>query len=134
LDDRFNPNAPLANELLTFANKGPELIETNYWRGAQARRGQLFLSRNAGVYRLLVPEPMLAYLSEMRTGRSVTIEPSSARQGWWNVWFEDGTAQPWRLEMRPEDSMDFAPARHQSKLAVWTEGGKMFELPCEVVA
>lgn len=120
--------------LLTFANAGPELVETNYWRSAQARHGQLFLSRNAGKYRLLVPHPALKHLKEMRTGKSVTIEPSWTRSGWWNVWFEDGSEAPWRVEMNSEKSMDFVPTRHTSNLVVWTEAGKVLELPCEVTS
>ncbi len=128
----LSSQAPFGVGLLTIANAGADLAETNYWSSVAARIGNCYLSRNAGVYRLLVPKKAEKYLREMRTGKSVTIEPSWVRTGWWNVWFEDGSDETWRLELHLQQSMDFIPEPHSSKLAVWTEAGKLFELPCDV--
>ena len=127
----FFTQAPLSDVVLIIANKGAEVVETNYWATAAARLGNCYLSLNAGVYRLLVPKESEKNLSEMRTGKSVTIEPSRDREGWWNVWFEDGTDETWRLELH-QHSMNFIPRSHCSRFAVWTEAGKVLELPCEV--
>lgn len=130
----FNAFLLSARELVSFDNSGPELIGTNYWRLPQARLGQLFLSRSAGVYRLLVPHTALECLDEMRAGTGVTIERSCDRPGWWNVCFEDGSESSWCAEMHPDVSMDFAPAPDAGTLVVYTEEGKVVELPCEVLA
>lgn len=41
--------------MITIANDGQRLVETNYWTLPHAQRGLCYLTANAGALRLLVP-------------------------------------------------------------------------------
>lgn len=58
--------------MIHIENQGAEIASTNYWDTPHAQRGFCYLSGNAGVWRLLVPEAQAALLAEMRTGLQKT--------------------------------------------------------------
>jgi len=41
--------------MITIANDGPDIASTNYWATDHARAGIVYLSGNAGAWRLLMP-------------------------------------------------------------------------------
>ena len=53
---------------LCIANNGPDIIETNYCQSFYGRQGLLFISVNAGAFRLLVPPQRKSAIPNMRRG------------------------------------------------------------------
>lgn len=47
--------------MIHLVNDGPRLLRTSYWQTEHAARGYLYLSINAGAFRLLVPAPLEAH-------------------------------------------------------------------------
>lgn len=115
-----------------ITNRGPDIAGTDYWDSEHASAGLCYLSANAGTWRLLVPEAAEGMLSEMRTGRSATIEPSLHAPGTcWDVVFEDGTDSPFSLAVDKLQT-DRAMSPGRCRLAVWTARGRVLDLACEV--
>jgi len=117
--------------LITVANNGPNIASTNYWQTEHAARGLCYLTANAGVLRLLVPDAAASMLAEMRTGRSVTIEPSISASGAVDIVFEDGTDTPFALTLDRRQS-DRAITHGRCKFTVWTQSGKALDFDCKI--
>ncbi len=85
-------------EVIEIQNKEAEIAFTNYWQIEHAARGLRYLSGNAGTWRLLVPSATESYLSEIRTGRSFTIESLHQKQGVLGLGIRGWTESPssWR--------------------------------------
>jgi hypothetical protein len=64
-------------------NDGPLLVASDYWQSETAAAGKLYVSINAGCFRLLVPQTQHGVISDMR--------PTSALPG-------QGTAK-WQLRL-----------------------------------
>lgn len=118
-------------DLISIGNVGPEIASTNYWESDQAQKGLMHVSPNAGVLRLLVPQKWESVLSDMRTGKKVTVENSIVRKGAVDVVFEDGTQSPFFVSL---DRRQFSgiPKRGAWGFSVWTQEGKQIELTCQV--
>ncbi|MGP9633771.1 hypothetical protein ACT3R7_11960 [Halomonas sp. AOP43-A1-21] len=120
--------------MINIANNGEDIASTNYWQSPHAAKGLLYLSGNAKVWRLLLPASAEgAMLPEMRTGKRGVIEQSIQLQGCWDIVFEDGTDSPYAVSL-DKKQVDRAVESGKCHLAVWTEGGKVLELPCTVRA
>jgi hypothetical protein len=52
--------------VLTFENDGPLLLASNYWKSEMATAGKLYVSMNAGCFRLLVPQIQHTAISDTR--------------------------------------------------------------------
>lgn len=128
-------------DLIEVQNNGPELIHTNYWITKIARKGYLFLSINAGCFRLLVPPANESELKEMRTGEIALITrgawPKYGKADAIEILFEDFSDAPYCLYLSSEqcptmpldrdiDKQDQPP---RWKLAIYTMNGKLFEMP-----
>lgn len=117
---------------MLIANDGESIAATDYWDSEHANAGLCYLSGNAGVWRLLVPEAAELALPEMRTGRSAAIEDSLHEPGrCWDVVFDDGTSSPFSIAI-DKRQVDRAMQPGATRLAVWTQRGKVLELPCVV--
>jgi hypothetical protein len=46
--------SPEPRKVLTFVNDGPLLVASDYWQSEMAAAGKLYVSINAGCFRLLV--------------------------------------------------------------------------------
>jgi hypothetical protein len=129
-------------DLIQFVSNGPEIISTNYWQTKHAQRGLFYLSTNAGCFRLLVPAVQEGAIAEMATAREVIISrgvwPERGRHDALEILFEDDSDSPFALHIVTEqvDRLPDASDRDRPgqparwKLAVWTEAGKLLELPC----
>lgn len=117
--------------LIYFENAGPEIAKTNFWDSEHAQHGLLHLSPNAGVLRLLVPPNQEPNLSEMHTGKKVTVESSILIPGQMDIVFEDGTPAPFFVCLDHKQCSGI-PERGNWRLAVWTRDGKQMELACKV--
>ena len=101
-------------DLLTITNHGPLITSSNYWSHEMAARGLLYLSLNAGAFRLLVPPILRQAIAEMRPGSRhivVSMLPVAQwQQGAYCVeWLvEDGSDAPWSCHLSP-GQIDRAP-------------------------
>jgi hypothetical protein len=59
--------------MLEIVNDGPAITSTNYWETDYARAGEVFLSLNAGCFRLLLPEALEREIAEMATAGNVIV-------------------------------------------------------------
>lgn len=118
--------------MINIANDGEQIVSTNYWELPHAKKGLLYLSGNAKVWRLLLPAAAEGgMLPEMRTGKRVVIEPSIQSAGCWDIVFEDGTDSPFAVAL-DKRQVDRAVEPGECRLTVWGEGGKLLDLPCTV--
>lgn len=118
--------------MIEIANDGPDIVNTNYWATEHAAKGLLYLSGNAGAWRLLVPDVAAGMIAEMRSGTSATIEPSIQVPGrCWDIVFEDGTESPFAVAI-DKRQVDRAVEPGWCVLSVWTPVGKALELMCTV--
>ena len=118
--------------LMIFGNAGQHLGDTNYWKSEHAKRGLCLVSANAGALRLLVPKAAEHFLPEMRTGASVTIEPSISSAGNIDLVFEDGTHSPFFLAISPSMFDRHLQEGRNIPFSVWTEDGMVMQIPCKV--
>ncbi len=119
--------------MITVSNAGPLLVETNYWHTEHARAGYVYMSANAGAWRLLLPTASAAQLAEMRTGKSVLIEKNTAGGKAWDIVFEDGTDSPFCVTLG-QTQFDRAVASGPCRLLVYTPDGLQLDLPCTIKA
>lgn len=117
--------------MIIIKNDGVNIIFTNYWDTEHGQSGLCYLSGNAGAWRLLVPQAAEVHLSEMRTGRWITIEKSIVEQAAWDIVFEDGTSSPFALTLSKGMTDRHMQAR-RCRMSVWTRNGKIMDLPCSI--
>lgn len=128
----FCPPPGVRMSVITISSSGSELAATNYWESEHAHSGLCYLSANAGVLRLLVPEAAENLLGEMRTGKSAYVENSMQAPGRaWDIVFDDGSDSPFALTLDRKQT-DRAMERGPCRLAVWTQRGKILEIRCDV--
>lgn len=111
---------------LEIRNDGPEILSTNYFATPHAAAGKLYLSVNAGAFRLLVPAPQAGLLAEMRTAAGCAVT-----RGRWQgadaleALFDDGSKSPFAVHLGP-GSFDRYPtdadAAGEWVLTVWAPG------------
>lgn len=111
-------------ETLIIENDAALIVSTNFWQTEMARAGKLYLSTNAGTFRLLVPQQHLGTVREMRTARNVvvsrgpmTLEGQRLPDAL-ELLFDDGTDEPFSLHLSP-GQLDRMPLDSDSTQA-WT--------------
>lgn len=89
--------------LLRIDNHGLLITGTNFFRSEMAGAGKLYLSVNAGAFRLLVPPQLESIVSEMATGAVAVISrgpwPAAGRDDAIEVMLDDGTENPWCVHL-----------------------------------
>ena len=127
--------------MLKISNNGPEIASTNYWSSQAAKRGYVFLSVNAGCFRLLVPTGKGIPIDDIMTAQVVLITrapwPEIGNRDALELLFEDNTDDPFVINIVSEqvDRMPLDRDRDRPgqpprwKFAVYTEDGKIFECP-----
>ena len=114
-------------QTITISNHGPLITASNYWQSDLARAGKLFLSTNAGAFRLLIPPAHGNIVAELRTGKHVIVSrgpwPSEQLPDAVEILFDDGSDNPFALHLSPE-SLDRMPldtdAGKEWLFTVWT--------------
>jgi hypothetical protein len=129
---------------LVIENDGPAIVRTNYWDIAAAKAGKVYLSVNAGVFRLLVPPARERDLAEMKTAEGAAVSRGDfggyagiTGEGV-EVLFDDGSNRPFTLHLNMLSLQSVPPREEAGRrvvLAVWTRGPrgepvKAMELPC----
>lgn len=118
--------------MFIFKNNGAKIVETNYWASEHAKKGFIYLSSNAGIWRLLIPSSVHSYVEEIRTATRVEIESSQIHPEAWDIVFEDGTDRPFVITL-DKRQVDRAMTPGDTRLTVWTEAGEQADLPCTVI-
>jgi hypothetical protein len=94
-------------DTITITNHGPLITATNFWESEFAERGLAYLSVNAGAFRLMIPDAILQWISEMRPGAKHVVVSMLRPEKWvegqhcveWMV--EDGSDTPWACQLDP---------------------------------
>jgi hypothetical protein len=128
--------------LLTIANHGPEILRTNFFDLPEAKLGKLFVTVNAGAFRLLVPRTKEAELAEMVTATYCVVSrgPMEALglADAFEILFDDGSETPYAIHLST-DCFDRLPLAQDGErewiLSAWWNGPhgrphKAFERPC----
>jgi hypothetical protein len=135
----FCPSGPLA-----FANRGQDILSTNYWQSDWATSGLLFLSVNSGAFRLLIPPNARHCIPEMKRGAKHIVLSLGQKSGRMSIelLFEDKTSTPYVVYIETKACDRVFAQNDVGKewiASVWDcENGqphKCFELPayCQVV-
>lgn len=129
-------------DLLNIVNDGALLVSTNFWDRLPSAAGLNFLSFNAGVFRLLVPDSQIAAINEWRSAREVIVSrglwPDTGRPEGIEIMFEDDSDNPYALHISqgqvdrmPEPADRDRPGQPARWIfTVWTREGAVLELPC----
>lgn len=114
-----------SNTMILIQNNGEKLLETNYFDSPQASIGEYYLSWNAGVARLLVPDLSAHALTEMRTGKKAyIIEYSDAIE----IVFDDYTQSPFFIVINKRQCDRALGKSKNSELVVYSRQGKEFKI------
>ena len=88
---------------IRFENDGPLILKTNYWQTPIAKANKLFLSINAGAFRLLLPTQLEGQVREMRTATMAIVSrgpwPKAQLADALEILFDDGTQDPYCLHL-----------------------------------
>ncbi len=123
--------------VITIGNDGQELAETNYFESEYARSGKVYMSINAGAFRLLFPDSMLNMLEDMSSAKEVVISlgkwPDAGKHLAFEILFEDFSDNPFCLHIGSE-MIDRIPndmhRKDETIFTIWTSKGKVLTLPC----
>ena len=121
-------------EILYVRNKGPNLVETNYWSSEYARNGIVYLSWNAQAGRLLIPQKCEPWLAQMRSARHVIVSMGRWREKKiaFELLFEDDSDAPFCLHFGKEQTDRIIPESQQGggfDIVVYTQEGEQFRFP-----
>lgn len=102
------------SDALTVENNGAIISKTNFWETSYAQRGLLYISVNAGSFRLLVPTSQRDCISDMLPKAKHVVVSMLPLNQWkdgaycieWMV--EDGSDSPWSCTLSPQQ-IDRAP-------------------------
>ena len=120
--------------MFELSNNGPEISETNYWDSQCAKEGRHFLSWNAGVARVLVPDSRMNDLPDMAAAKEVIISEGPWRergsQMGWELLFDDRSNSSFCLHLSQDQTDTLcAPIEHGAafKIAIWSRKGRQLQ-------
>ncbi len=129
------------SDFIKIENDGAEMVSTNYFETEHARSGYVFLSVNAGCFRLLVRTGTGIPLDDIKTGEVVLVTrgawPAAGRCDALELLFEDYSDSPFilnivleQVDRMPQDKdRDRKGQPPRWTFAVYTEEGKVYEAP-----
>lgn len=114
---------------LIIANRGGDIRETNYFDSSMARQGMFFLSWNASVGRILVPDTQRRVLREMATATECVVTRGRLNGAdTLELMFDDRSDAPYVLYLcRQSTDRWFASDDRPFTVAAWTRDGKAGE-------
>ena len=117
----------MADECLHFENNGGDLVETNYFDTEVARNGFMYLSWNASVARLLVPDSQILHVQEMKTGQYCVITRGlMVGRDTLEIMFEDGSQAPFVIYIDTAQTNRLVSNHNMPfTVAAWTRTGKV---------
>ena len=114
---------------ITISNDGGEITSTNYFDSPWAEAGLCYLSGNAGVARLLIPDSQKHTIVEMQTGKFCVLTTGLFKgTPCIEIMFDDKSRAPHAVVIT-QDMCDFSlqSSRTPIKLSAWTRNGKVGE-------
>ena len=124
--------------MLTISNNGAKIVDSNYWDSQMAAAGKLYLSMNAGAFRLLAPDSMAQTLAhECGLAKEVVLSfgpwPEVGQKRAAEIILEDNSESPYILHLS-EGQIDRWPAEgddgRRFTFTLWGRGTKLLaELP-----
>lgn len=127
--------------MIVIENDGPELVSTSYWESELAANGFVYLTINAGCFRLIAPAIAGLSLAKAQGAECVLVTrgawPAKGRPDGLELLFDDHSSNPYAIHI-VTDQCDHLPLDSDKDrpgqlprwiLAIYTEAGKMFELP-----
>ncbi len=119
--------------MFKIINDGGAIQETNYFDSEHAKSGLFFVSWNASVARVLVPDGRMDVIDEMRTGRICVISRGLLnRVDALELMFDDGSDSPFALHVDMRQTDRAVPDDHKPfTVAAWTRAGKVAEWPAK---
>lgn len=122
---------------ITTQNKGREIVDTNYFGSEMEQRGYIFMSSNAGSFRLLLPSSLNHTLPDIKTGKYAVISrgpiPEGGKHDGVEIMFEDHSDDPYSFVISPEQydwMAGNADNNYEFVLDVWTAAGHQLSMPC----
>jgi hypothetical protein len=115
--------------ILFIQNDEQKIEKTSYWESDFAENGLIFMSMNAGAFRLLLP-PGLAteIVTEAKKATEVLISRGTYKdKDAVEILFEDGTKTPFVIHMGV-NQVDMLPPDDDAKervITLWTDGPKL---------
>lgn len=122
-------------------NEGQKIKKSNYWDSEYAKTGKLYLSSNAGAFRLLAPEDMAMDLQrECGLANEALISlgtwPEAGKEKAAEILLEDGSDSPYVLHLSVEQLdrwPDPADDGRQFTFTLWGRGPELLaELPARL--
>jgi hypothetical protein len=129
------------NDFVQVVNAGMEIVSTNYWQTEMAEKGYVYLSINAGCFRLLVPKGKGIPLADITCAELVIVSrgpwPEAGKHDAFEILFEDNTDNPFCLHIVPGqvDRLPLMGDRDRPGtepkwfFAVYNQDGKVAEFP-----
>lgn len=117
--------------MIEIGNSGENVAQTNYFDSTAAIKGLFFVSGNASVMRILVPDIQFAALAEMCTGKICVISRGSLQgKDGLEFMFDDDSDSPFAIHMSMSQTSRIL-SKHQKPFIVtaWTRVGKIMEWP-----
>ena len=116
--------------MLYVKNNGPLIEETNYWESPPAIEGKLWLTGNAGTFRLLLPSSWEDNLPEMTRNVSHVVVSRSeylSTLGFaLEILFEDGSESPYSIHLSAGQILPMpakSDARRRFRFAIYVNQG-----------
>lgn len=128
-------------DFIRIENDGPKITATNYWQTEHAKRGYVYLSINAGCFRLLVPKGRGIPLDDMRVADIVLVSrgpwTEAGKPDALEILFEDRSENPFCLHIVPEQCDRLPVERDRDRkgtpprwmFSVYNEDGFILEIP-----
>ncbi len=125
------------DNIITIVNDGQNIEQTNYFESPAAKAGYVFLSINAGAFRLLVPDSIAqALVEEIATANEVIISrgawESQGNRDAFEIMFEDNSDSPYALHISANQAHTLPLASDADKqwvFTMWNSKGKIAEFP-----
>lgn len=118
----------MKDNIVSIENDGPIVQRTNYYDTAQALRGEVYLTWNAGCARLLIPSSQRHLLTEMKCDHVVVTK----KQHGIEILFDDLTDYPFMLVIAHQQN-DRAIDAGDCLFSVYVKLGEKYQFPCKVI-
>ncbi len=114
---------------LRIQSNGSEIESTNYFETDLARRGGMYLSINAGAFRLLLPAGAESMLADMQTATDVVVSRGKFNkfngQDALEILFDDYSDSPFSIHLGQNQIDRLPPVQDTERkwtLSVWVKG------------
>jgi hypothetical protein len=116
----------MKDDIITVENNGIIVNRTNYYDTAQAKRGEVYLTWNAGCGRLLIPARQRQLIASMKCDHVVVTKK---RHGI-DILFDDLSDRPFMLVIAHEQN-DRPIQAGDCLFSVYVKMGEKYQLPCK---